>query len=169
MLHSHAQFTHMVETITTDPAGFGVSASLASRRNWLKGMGALLGTGLLAAPAAVLAAPASAADVMPPADGPEYVGVVKLLAGTTLPVGWSRCDGRLLPVADHPALFAVLGAAHGGDGQLTFALPNLGEPAVGGPGAMAMQFAIKTANGPATTTALAELRLVHQRRPRTQA
>jgi len=131
----------------------------ASRRTWLKGVGALLGTGLLAAPAAVLAAPAPDAAAL--AGGDEYIGVVKLLAGTALPVGWSRCDGRVLPVAEHPALFAVLGAAHGGDGDRTFALPNLGEPTADG---AAMQLAIKTANGPATTTGLAELRLV--RRPR---
>ncbi|UOQ53598.1 phage tail protein [Hymenobacter cellulosivorans] len=93
--------------------------------------------------------------------GDEYIGMVKLLTGTTPPVGWSRCDGRMLPVAEHPALFAVLGTAHGGDGTHLFSLPNLGEPATGG---VLMQFAIKTANGPATTTALAELRLV--RRPR---
>lgn len=137
----------------------------ASRRQWLKGVSALLGTGLLAAPAAVLAAPASAADAAALAGGDEYIGVVKLLAGTTPPVGWTRCDGRMLPVAEHPALFAVLGTAHGGDGHHTFALPNLGEPATAGTGAVAMQLAIKTANGPATTTALAELRLLHQRRP----
>ncbi len=134
----------------------------ASRRTWLKGMGALLGTGLLAAPAAVLAAPAPAPDVAL-AGGDEYIGMVKLLAGTALPVGWSRCDGRVLPVAEHPALFAMLGATYGGDGTHTFALPNLGEPTADG---AAMQYAIKTANGPATTTTLAELRLVHQRRSR---
>ena len=138
-------------------------AGLASRRTRLKGVGALLGTGLLAAPAAVLAAPAPAPDAVALAGGDEYIGVVKLLAGATLPVGWSRCDGRVLPVAEHPALFVVLGAAHGGDGTHAFTLPNLGEPTANG---TAMQFAIKTANGPATTIALAELRLVHQRRLR---
>jgi hypothetical protein len=143
------------------PAGF---IPPASRRAWLKGVGALLGTGLLAAPASVLAAPAPAPDAAALAGGDEYIGVVKLLAGTTLPVGWARCDGRVLPVAEHPALFAVLGAAYGGDGHHTFALPYLGEPAAGG--TAAMQLAIKTANGPATTSALAELRLAHQRRPR---
>ncbi|WP_460501794.1 tail fiber protein, partial [Hymenobacter agri] len=85
----------------------------ASRRTWLKGMGALLGSGLLAAPAAVLAAPVpvTAAEAITQAGGDEYIGVVKLLAGTSLPIGWSLCDGRVLPVAEHPALFAVLGAA----------------------------------------------------------
>lgn len=150
-----------ITPINLIPAGF---VRPASRRSWLKGVGALLGTGLLAAPAALLAAPAPAADAAALAGGDEYIGVVKLLAGTTLPVGWSRCDGRVLPVAEYPALFAVLGAVHGGDGHHTFALPNLGEPAPTGAGAAAMQLAIKTANGPATTTALAELRLM--RRPR---
>lgn len=153
------------------------SPVLPSRRNWLKGLGAVLGTRLLAAPATLLAAPAPAADAAPVATnatpeavsalagGDEYIGMVKLLAGTTLPMGWARCDGRVLPVAEHPALFALLGATYGGDGRHTFALPNLGAPAAAEAGA-AMQLAIKAANGPATTTALAELRLVHQRRPR---
>jgi len=136
----------------------------ASRHAWLKGVGALLGTGLLAAPAAVLATPAPAPDAAALAGGDEYIGVVKLLAGTALPVGWARYDGRMLPVAEHPALFAVLGAAYGGDGHHTFALPYLGEPAAGG--TTVMQLAIKIANGPATTTALAKLRLTHQRQSR---
>jgi hypothetical protein len=132
---------------------------LLARRRWLKGTGALLGLALLAAPAQTLA-------LAPLAAGPELIGTVRLLSGTVVPEGWMRCDGRVLPVADHPALFAVLGAVYGGNGTHTFALPHLGEPALTGAGAVAMQFAIKTANGPATTTTLAELRLVHQRRPR---
>lgn len=91
--------------------------------------------------------------------------MVQLLAGTTVPPGWVLCDGRVLPVAEHPALFALLGTTYGGDGRHTFALPNLGVPAAAEAGAAILP-AIKTTNGPATTTALAELRLVHQRRPR---
>lgn len=134
----------------------------ATRRRLLKNLGALVGTGLLVAPARLLAAPVDT-PALAPAPGPEPIGTVKLLTGTTPPAGWSRCDGQLLPVAEHPALFAVLGDTYGGDGHYTFALPNLGEPTADG---APMQLAIKTANGPATTTALAELRLVHQRRPR---
>lgn len=135
---------------------------VATRRRLLKNLGALVDSGLLVAPARLLAAPVAhpSKEAVP---AHESIGTVKLLTGTTPPAGWSRCDVQLLPVAEHPALFAVLGATYGGDGHYTFALPNLGEPTADG---APIQLAIKTANGPATTTALAELRLVHQHRPR---
>lgn len=145
-----------------------------SRRNWLKGLGAVLGSGLLAAPTAVLAAPASTTTAL--AGGDEYIGMVKLLTGRTVPPGWALCDGRELAVAQHPALFAVLQAVYGGDGRHTFALPDLradmaamaarapNRPAGAVP--LGQLCAIKIANAPATTTAVAELRLEHLHRPR---
>lgn len=156
----------MTKTATLAGSSPASLTTSTSRRRWLKGLGALFGSGLLAAPSAILAGPSAPAATSTvaasaAAGGDEYIGMVKLLAGTDLPVGWARCDGRLLPVAEHPALFAVLGAAHSGDGHHTFALPHLGEPSLG---ALGMQIAIKMSNGPATTTALAELRVV--RRPR---
>jgi microcystin-dependent protein len=50
-------------------------------------------------------------------------GIV-LLPDSTLPPGHFFCDGRELPIADHLALFAVLGTTHGGNGVTTFALPD---------------------------------------------
>lgn len=41
------------------------------------------------------------------------------------PVGWYPCDGRLLDVSEYNALYALLGTTYGGNGQTTFALPNL--------------------------------------------
>ncbi|ARV10744.1 phage tail protein [Winogradskyella sp. PC-19] len=38
---------------------------------------------------------------------------------------WLSCDGRLLPIAQNTALFSLLGTTYGGDGQTTFALPDL--------------------------------------------
>ena len=63
---------------------------MSSRRNWLKGFGALLGTGVLAAaPTAVFATPAAAPDdaltATALAGGDEYIGMVKLLAGPAMP------------------------------------------------------------------------------------
>lgn len=43
------------------------------------------------------------------------------------PIGWLRCDGRTVKVADHPELFTLLGTRYGGDGIDTFALPDLSE------------------------------------------
>jgi hypothetical protein len=145
---------------------------LASRRNWLKGLGALLGAGVLAAPTAVLASPGAPAgealSAAALAGGDEYIGMVKLLAGPDLPTGWALCDGRLLPVAQHPVLFALLKNTYGGDGRHTFALPPLSSSLAAVVGAPAPLCAIKIANGPATTTALAELQLEHQRKSRTR-
>lgn len=54
-----------------------------------------------------------------------YVGEVRLFAGTFAPQGWAFCDGRLLPISQNDILFALIGTAYGGDGQTTFALPDL--------------------------------------------
>ena len=55
----------------------------------------------------------------------EFLGVVKLFAGTFTPSGWMECDGRLLSIRDHTAVYSLLGTTYGGDGMNTFALPNL--------------------------------------------
>lgn len=68
----------------------------------------------------------------------EFIGIVKLFAGTFAPRGWAFCQGQLLPISANSALFSILGTTYGGDGRTTFALPDLrGRVAVGmgqGPG-----------------------------------
>ena len=59
-----------------------------------------------------------------PADTP-YVGQVIAYAGSLLPAGWAWCDGSLLPVANNLPLFQLIGTTYGGDGQASFALPDL--------------------------------------------
>ena len=54
-----------------------------------------------------------------------YVGDITIFAGDFAPDGWSICDGQLLSIATHQELFAVIGTTYGGDGQTTFALPDL--------------------------------------------
>ena len=54
-----------------------------------------------------------------------YVGEVRLFAGNFAPLGWMSCDGQLLPIADYDVLFNLIGTAYGGDGQNTYALPDL--------------------------------------------
>jgi microcystin-dependent protein len=54
-----------------------------------------------------------------------YIGEIRLFAGNFAPAGWAPCDGRLLAVDDYEALFALIGTTYGGDGQATFALPDL--------------------------------------------
>lgn len=55
----------------------------------------------------------------------EYLGVIKLFAGTFVPRGYMLCDGTLLNVNQNTALFSLLGTSFGGNGQTTFALPDL--------------------------------------------
>ena len=54
-----------------------------------------------------------------------YIGEIRLFAGNFAPAGWAFCDGQLLPIADNDALFTLIGTTYGGDGQTTFALPDL--------------------------------------------
>lgn len=54
-----------------------------------------------------------------------FLGEIKLFAGNFQIRGWAYCDGRLLSIAQNDALYALLGTTYGGDGQTTFALPNL--------------------------------------------
>ena len=54
-----------------------------------------------------------------------YVGEIKMFAGNFAPAGWAFCNGALLPIAENEALFTLIGTTYGGDGQETFALPDL--------------------------------------------
>ena len=54
-----------------------------------------------------------------------YVGEIRMFAGNFPPVGWMFCDGQLLPISENETLFLLIGTTYGGDGQSTFALPNL--------------------------------------------
>jgi microcystin-dependent protein len=55
----------------------------------------------------------------------EYLGAVKLFAGTFAPRGYALCQGATLSIAQNSALFALLGTIYGGNGISTFQLPNL--------------------------------------------
>jgi microcystin-dependent protein len=54
-----------------------------------------------------------------------YVGEIRMFAGTFAPVGWMFCDGQLLAISGNETLFQLIGTTYGGDGQSTFALPDL--------------------------------------------
>jgi microcystin-dependent protein len=54
-----------------------------------------------------------------------YLGEIRIFAGSYAPVDWAMCGGQLLPVAENDALFSLIGTTYGGDGQTTFALPDL--------------------------------------------
>jgi microcystin-dependent protein len=54
-----------------------------------------------------------------------YVGEIRMFAGTFAPAGWLFCEGQLLSIAENETLFQLIGTSYGGDGQVTFALPDL--------------------------------------------
>lgn len=54
-----------------------------------------------------------------------YIGEVRIFAGNFAPAGWAFCDGAVLPISQYDTLFALVGTTYGGDGQQTFALPDL--------------------------------------------
>lgn len=66
-----------------------------------------------------------------------FIGQIMLFAGNFPPRGWAFCQGQLLAIAQHTALFSILGTTYGGDGRTTFGLPD-----------MAGRAAISEGNGP---------------------
>src|SRR5206468_5698211 len=54
-----------------------------------------------------------------------YVGEIRMFAGNFAIAGWMFCDGALLPISENETLFQLIGTTYGGDGQETFALPDL--------------------------------------------
>ena len=70
-----------------------------------------------------------------------YVGEIRMFAGNFPPAGWAFCDGTIVAIVENETLFNLIGTTYGGDGQTTFALPDLrGRAAVG------------VGTGPATST-----------------
>ncbi len=56
---------------------------------------------------------------------PFFMGQIEPWSGTRVPKGWMLCNGDLLDIASHSALFSILGTYYGGDGRITFGLPKL--------------------------------------------
>ena len=54
-----------------------------------------------------------------------FVGEIRIFAGNFAPAGWMFCEGQLLPISEFETLFNLIGTTYGGDGQNTFALPDL--------------------------------------------
>ena len=54
-----------------------------------------------------------------------YVGQIMIFGGNFAPAGWAQCNGQLLPISEYETLFNLIGTTYGGDGQSTFAVPDL--------------------------------------------
>src|SRR5713101_8048261 len=78
-----------------------------------------------------------------------FIGEIRMFAGNFAPAGWAFCNGALMPISENDALFNLIGTTYGGDGQSTFALPNLQSriPIHVGPG-----FALAQTGGAETVT-----------------
>jgi microcystin-dependent protein len=96
-----------------------------------------------------------------------FIGEIVLCGFNFAPIGWARCEAQLMPISGNEALFSLIGTTYGGDGAVTFALPDLrgrvvlhqgqgpGQPnyAIGQAGGQT-QTTIALANMPAHTHAL---------------
>ena len=86
-----------------------------------------------------------------------FIGQIMLFAGNFAPRGWATCDGQILSIAQNTALFSILGTTYGGNGQTTFALPDLrGRAAIHqGQGPGLSQYSMGEVGGAETVTLIA--------------
>ncbi len=87
------------------------------RRGFLARVGALLAGGAVLGQARK--APAATQGSFP------ILGEIRIVAFNFAPAGWALCNGQILPIELNDALFSLIGTIYGGDGQTTFALPDL--------------------------------------------
>src|SRR3954471_6970408 len=89
-----------------------------------------------------------------------FLSEIKIISFNFPPKGWGMCNGQLLPINQNQALFSLLGTQYGGNGQTTFALPDLRDCVAihqgQGPG-LSNRVIGETAGELAHTLALAEL------------
>src|ERR1700749_4980497 len=55
----------------------------------------------------------------------NFLGEIRVFPYNFAPTGWALCNGQLLPISQNTALFSLLGTTYGGNGQSTFALPDM--------------------------------------------
>jgi microcystin-dependent protein len=64
----------------------------------------------------------------------QFVAEIRIFGFNFAPTGWALCNGQILPISQNTALFSLLGTTYGGNGQSTFALPNMQDNAPMHPG-----------------------------------
>ncbi|MFT7114715.1 MAG: microcystin-dependent protein [Candidatus Azotimanducaceae bacterium] len=84
----------------------------------------------------------------------DMIAEIKMFAGNFAPRNWAFCKGQMLPIAQNQALFALIGTTYGGDGRITFALPDYtGHTPIGtGTGAGLSPIILGVQGGSKTTT-----------------
>ena len=91
-----------------------------NRRDFLKHSGMLLGSLMLSRSVLGMGAESTKFGGAEP-----ILGEIVIFPYKFVPKNWAACNGQLLQIQENPALFALLGTMYGGDGQRTFALPDL--------------------------------------------
>ena len=106
----------------SQPVVFAMSASFAdTRRSFFRRfVASVFGGGLITGAAKASDVPEFRSRPVEP-----YLGEISMFAGNFAPRGWALCNGQLLSISQHSALFSLLGTFYGGDGRTTFALPDL--------------------------------------------
>src|ERR1041385_8948307 len=86
--------------------------------------------------------------------GEPFVGAIRIFGGSFAPAGWAMCQGQLLPISQNDTLFNLIGTTYGGDGQSTFALPDLQGrmPVHAGTGSSGTTYQIGETGGTETVT-----------------
>jgi microcystin-dependent protein len=111
------------------------SAGQPTRRGLLKRLSGVVAGTFLAGPLQALLGQATpaAAGTLSGGQNP-FLGEIIAVPFNFVPRGWLPCDGRLMPLSQNTALFSLLGTMYGGNGQSTFALPDLRGRVIVGPG-----------------------------------
>ncbi len=86
----------------------------------------------------------------------QFVAEIRIYPFNFPPTGWAFCDGQLMPISQNTALFSLLGTFYGGDGQSTFALPDLqgNAPVFWGQGAELSEYFLGQTGGAQAVTLL---------------
>ncbi|HEX2904669.1 MAG TPA: tail fiber protein [Jatrophihabitans sp.] len=96
-----------------------------------------------------------------------FLAEIRLFAGNFAPYGWALCDGQLMSISQNTALFSLLGTTYGGDGRVTFGLPDLrgAAPMQSGQGAGLSQRFLGENGGSPTVTLLSTEMAAHTHVP----
>jgi microcystin-dependent protein len=100
-----------------------------------------------------------------------FLGEITMFAGNFAPRGWALCNGTVLPIRQNTALFSIIGVNYGGDGQNTFALPNLmgASPMHQGQGPGLTDRTVGESGGSSTVTLFTTEMPAHTHRPQAVA
>lgn len=84
----------------------------------------------------------------------QFVGEIRLFAFPRIPIDWVACDGSLLQISEYETLYTLLGTTYGGDGVITFGVPDLRgrAPVHQGRGASLSQYVLGQQEGTESVT-----------------